>query len=225
VNVLNSLSKIFVASLLVAGVGTYLFAQSPILPPEKPTEFKVESDERAALRLKIGQLIVVGFQGNDASDAGVKNLALQIERGEVGGILHLGHNIPRSGEEIRGLISYFDSHNLAIEQPALLHALDQEGGRIQRLKPWHGVDKVESAEAMVNVSIGEAFNAYKTLACQLSNLGYNWNLGPVVDLDINKRNPVISRLERAFSANPSTVSTYAEQFVQAHHEPQRYRRR
>ncbi|MGB0844110.1 MAG: glycoside hydrolase family 3 N-terminal domain-containing protein [Alphaproteobacteria bacterium] len=187
-----------------------------VLPIEKPLELRTESNQRLELRRKIGQLIILGYQGRSPSDQGVKNLAKQVAKGEISGVLHLGHNIPRSAAEVRNLIDYLDNNSLMIDQPALLHALDQEGGVVQRLKPWHGVTAVDSAEEMSGVTLEEAFDTYKNLACQLSDLGFNWNLGPVVDLGMNERNPVITRLERAFSANPKIVSAYAQTFVEAH---------
>jgi beta-N-acetylhexosaminidase len=54
------------------------------------------------------------------------------------------------------------------------------------------------------------------LVQKLSSLGFNLNLGPVVDLDRNPQNPVISRLERSYGKNADTVIKYAAAFIEEH---------
>jgi beta-N-acetylhexosaminidase len=50
----------------------------------------------------------------------------------------------------------------------------------------------------------------------MAKLGFNLNLGPVVDLDYGRRNPVIGRLQRSYGRDPETVARYAGAFVEAH---------
>jgi beta-glucosidase-like glycosyl hydrolase len=56
------------------------------------------------------------------------------------------------------------------------------------------------------------------LARKLSLLGFNMNLGPVVDLNINPKNPVIGRLERSYGNDTDTVVKYAAAFIEEHHK-------
>jgi beta-N-acetylhexosaminidase len=61
-----------------------------------------------------------------------------------------------------------------------------------------------------------ARSEYKKLAQELAATGFNMNLAPVVDLNINKSNPIIGMLNRSFSDNPETVSRYASIFIEEH---------
>jgi beta-N-acetylhexosaminidase len=48
-------------------------------------------------------------------------------------------------------------------------------------------------------------------------VGINYDLAPVVDLDINKKNHVIHGLGRSFGKDPKTVAKYASTFIDAMH--------
>ncbi|OPZ90649.1 MAG: putative lipoprotein YbbD precursor [candidate division TA06 bacterium ADurb.Bin417] len=54
------------------------------------------------------------------------------------------------------------------------------------------------------------------MARLLKEIGFNLNLAPVVDLNINPDSPAIGRKERAFAADPATVVRYASAFIRAH---------
>ncbi|WP_172352344.1 glycoside hydrolase family 3 protein [Mesorhizobium sp. NZP2298] len=54
------------------------------------------------------------------------------------------------------------------------------------------------------------------MAAGLSDVGFNLNLAPVVDVNVNPANPIIGKLGRSFSADPQTVEAYAKVFVEAH---------
>jgi beta-N-acetylhexosaminidase len=62
----------------------------------------------------------------------------------------------------------------------------------------------------------EAQQRYGEMAGGISDLGFNLNLGPVVDLDFGPRNPVIGRLRRSYGANPCAVVRFAGAFIAAH---------
>jgi len=56
------------------------------------------------------------------------------------------------------------------------------------------------------------------LGMELNSLGFNLNFAPVVDININKNNPVIGNLERSFSDDPMKVYEHAESFIDAMHK-------
>ncbi len=56
------------------------------------------------------------------------------------------------------------------------------------------------------------------MAKELAEAGFNLNLGPVVDLDLNPDNPVIGARQRSFGADPNTVTTLARAFIAAHRD-------
>jgi len=63
----------------------------------------------------------------------------------------------------------------------------------------------------------ETARAASALARTLAEAGINFNLAPVVDLDLNPDNPIISRYERGFSPYPDQVVDHARAFITAHH--------
>ena len=65
-------------------------------------------------------------------------------------------------------------------------------------------------------SLETAKKESKKLANELKELGFNMNLAPVVDVDINANNPIIGKLDRSFSSDPNKVITSAEAFIKAH---------
>jgi beta-N-acetylhexosaminidase len=166
-----------------------------------------------------GQQLMVGFQGTDASQESVKALFKAIEEGKVGGAIFFKHNIV-SPAQIKRLVKAFKT--LAAPSPLFL-AIDQEGGRVQRLSTSNGFADFYSAfEVSTRFSPEEAYHYYQKMASMVKETGFNVVLGPVVDLHRNPKNgavcPVIGGLERSFSDDPQRVASYAEAFIQAHHD-------
>ena len=87
----------------------------------------------------------------------------------------------------------------------LMICIDQEGGRVARLKEQKGFEETQSAKTIANLSRSEAKLAYEDLASQLQELGVNCNFAPLVDLGINKDSKIIYGLDRAYGGDPDTV--------------------
>ena len=47
------------------------------------------------------------------------------------------------------------------------------------------------------------------MAKEFAEIGFNMNLGPVVDLNVNPRNPVVGAVGRSFSQDPKSRSRCA----------------
>jgi beta-N-acetylhexosaminidase len=106
-------------------------------------------------------------------------------------------------------------------------AVDQEGGKVQRLNAKNGFKDYKSAKDVAKTfAPKQAFSHYADMAKTTADAGFNVVFGPVVDLDHNPTldsetapvNPVIGGLERAYSADPKVIVTYARQFIEAHHQ-------
>lgn len=171
--------------------------------------------ETADLREKIGQMILIGFEGAHTEDARFKHVLEQVRDGRIGGVLYLGRNIA-SGRDVRSM-------NAALNKAAdgrqpLLIAVDQEGGRIQRLTPRVGFPSILAASRVARMDPNAALLAYRLLGQRLGEWGFNLNLGPVVDLNVNPANPIIGRLGRSYSSDPEAVRLYATAFIKAHRE-------
>jgi beta-N-acetylhexosaminidase len=96
-------------------------------------------------------------------------------------------------------------------------AIDQEGGRVNRLKPDYGFPPSVSQEELGRRDrVEETYQQAEQTARTLVAAGINLNLAPVVDLDANAANPIIKGKGRCFSADPVAVTRHAAAVVQAH---------
>lgn len=163
----------------------------------------------------IGQMLMMGFQGGSANGASAKRLAKQIKQGQVGSVVFLGYNF-KSKAAVKALTNLFKN---AAGNNKLFIALDMEGGSVQRLGRKLGYPSIPSARRIAkSQSPAQAKSTYKKLALISKGAGFNMNLGPVVDLLSNPRNPVIAKWNRAYSPDATKVTNYARAFVKAHDE-------
>ncbi len=186
----------------------------PLLWPETAsTSSTLHPDRQIELTAReIGQMILIGFPGQEPGEAWPARAAAMIADGRVGGVILFGHNV-RNPDQVRRLTAGLLAAGGRL--PPFI-AIDQEGGRIQRLSRRQGFQGLPSARFVATQSLCEAGADYRTTAAELASLHINVNLGPVVDLDINPRSPAIGLLARSYGADPATVIAYAEQFIDAH---------
>ncbi len=183
-------------------------------PPSSPSPTAIParcSAEAAALNLKqqVGQLLMVGVSGGlDAAerDAISKNL--------VGSALLLGN----STAGVSGTRTLTSGLAHLTESP-LLVAVDQEGGRVQRLA-GRGFDTIPSAAQQAKLDPAELTRQATRWARQLHSAGVRLNLAPVADVvPAAKRttNQPIGRLGRGYGADPTAVSASVRAFVGGMH--------
>lgn len=162
---------------------------------------------------KIGQMLLVGYPSDDAQSKWAKRIHSHIQNGQIGGILLFAKNIA-SPKQLKDLTSTI--HSLNNKMPLLI-AVDQEGGKVQRLSSKNGFEDFPSAYSVAKkMSIVEAAKTYDTMAQLLDTYGINLNFGPTVDLNINPDSPAIGAKQRSYSAQEDIVFSYARTFVQAH---------
>ncbi|MDR0747428.1 MAG: glycosyl hydrolase [Helicobacteraceae bacterium] len=162
------------------------------------------------LEKMIGQMIAVGFDGSSSSHEWIKLIKKQIRNGEVGAVVMYAKNIvdPRQLQQLAASM-----HTQGSPLPIWV-MVDQEGGKIERLPASKGFAGFPSAAKVARGSVANAFGVYRNMACELRGYAINFNLAPVVDLDVN--NSVISSQSRAFSKKPEAVAKYADAFIRAH---------
>jgi beta-N-acetylhexosaminidase len=171
------------------------------------------ADRQATARL-VGPMIIAGFFGTRTSDPGFQHILANLEAGQIGGVLLLGRNVGERKdleEMIKGIVA------CKCSMPPFI-AIDEEGGAIERLGRNVGLEGAPSAAAVARNSLASAHVTYGLLAQKLSSLGFNLNLGPVVDLDRNSQNPIIGRLGRSYGNDTDTVVKYAAAFIEEHHK-------
>lgn len=196
--------KLFLVILLIL-VG----AEQAAAEEARPTD-----DGDTILRRMIGQMVLVGFVGNKPRDHGFMTVLDQAAKGKLSGVLYLGRNIRTLG----GVKALNDQLQSVAKMPLFI-AVDQEGGRIERLTRAVGFKEIPSAAAVAEtMTPTEAESVYAVMAAEIASLGFNVNLGPVVDLNLNPSNPVIGGLGRSFSADQRKTAEYGRAFVEGHHK-------
>jgi beta-N-acetylhexosaminidase len=169
------------------------------------------------LRERIARLLVVGFRGLrvEANDWIAGNIAVD----GLGGVIlfdkdpvEARRNI-RTRRQVTNLVA--DLKALAPERE-LIVSIDQEGGLVTRLSPAYGFPAVASEESIGNKGDAAVAAWADGLVATLADVAINLNLAPVVDLNVNPKNPAIGALDRAFSADPVVVARDAAIGMQAH---------
>ena len=176
---------------------------TPTLHPDRAMELTAR---------EVGQMIMIGFPGTEPDENWPERAAAMIADGRIGGVILFGDNA-RNPAQVRRLTGSLTAAAGAL--PPFI-AIDQEGGYIQRLTSRNGFQSLPSARAVARTDLCTARADYAKTATELASLGINVNFGPVVDLDINPRNPAIGRKARSYGTDPETVLAYAEQFIAAH---------
>jgi len=152
-------------------------------------------------RVDPGQALVIGFAGTEVPPMIREALAA----GQLGGLILFKRNI-ESAAQVHELLSGL---RYPAELPPLL-AVDQEGGRVARLR-----DPVVTLPPMR--ALGETAteaqlrDTGETLGRQLAALGFTMDFAPVLDVDSNPANPVIG--DRAFGPTPESVIARALPFA------------
>lgn len=171
---------------------------------------------------KIGSMLMVGFHGTSAPKD--SQICQDIARYDLAGVILFDYN-PVDKSKPKNIASKEQVAKLTKELQAcspnhnLLIAVDQEGGKVQRLKSSYGfLGNFPSASAVANMSDTQTTQTYTAMAKELNSVGINYNLAPVVDLAINPNNKVIYQLNRSFGSSPLAVSQKADLFINAMHQ-------
>ena len=162
---------------------------------------------RDELAAAVGQLLLVGFYGASRSSPSARLLARQAQRGQVGAVFFVHQNVG-SLAQVKGLLDLFRDGGTA---PLL--AIDHEGGIVQRLTDAHGMSRLPAArDVAASLSPDEAYALYARAGRELAALGFDINLGPVVDIDAPD-NPAIGVFGRASGTEPDRITASAQAFL------------
>jgi beta-N-acetylhexosaminidase len=163
--------------------------------------------ERWSPRELAGQLLVVGFAGQEAPPA----LCDALAAGERAGVVLFRRNLIPGAAGVAALQKLCAS--LASASPSgcpPLVAIDEEGGRVARLSPPAlTIPPMRRLGDAGDLALIE--RVADAVARELACLGVSMNFAPVVDVDTNPDNPIIG--DRAFSNEPERVVELAAAYL------------
>jgi beta-N-acetylhexosaminidase len=154
-----------------------------------------------------GGLFILGFDGT-ALDAA---LAETIRRWRPAGFILFRRNIGTPAQVAR---LCRDLHGLYPADDPPLISVDQEGGRVARLRaPFTELPPARVLGRLFERtgSLALVEQAAAVTAAELTAVGINFNFAPVLDVDSNPANPIIG--DRAYGGTPEVVSAVARQVI------------
>lgn len=144
-----------------------------------------------AIEVRVGQLLFPVLVQSEMGTA-----AALAERGLIGGVVVLGTPTAAIADDIA------DLQARSMVSPSII-AVDEEGGRVQRLEGIVG--SVPSArDVAATMTVAQARELAKDHADAIAELGFTMNLAPVVDLDNGE-----FIKDRSFGVNVDVVTDYA----------------
>ena len=150
-----------------------------------------------SLREKLGQLLMVGFDGITPS----REVTRLVATTRVGGVILFRRNI----EDPAQVLTLTRALQRLAPKAPLFIAVDQEGGRVSRLPPPFTqfppaavLGKRNSFD--LTYAVGEAMGG------EMAAVGINMDMAPVLDVNTNAANPVIG--DRAFGDSPIVVEEH-----------------
>jgi len=167
-----------------------------------------------SLDIKIGQMIMMGINERTILDS--TDILRDELQYKIGGIILFEKNINKQNAypSLKNLINLLQSQ----AGTPLLMAIDEEGGKVHRLKEKYGFVPMPSAAVSGAMHPDSTYNYALRLAKELNDLGFNLNFAPVVDMAINPDNPIIAKVQRSYAESPYIVINHAMAFVRAHHQ-------
>jgi beta-N-acetylhexosaminidase len=163
-------------------------------------------------------MLLVGFRGTELTKD--NHIYTDISERGIGGVLLFDYDMPSrsrprnivSGDQLARLCGSLQN----ISGIPLFIAIDQEGGRVNRLRGIKEFAGSKTARELGEGNGRETKREAEETARFLAEAGINLNFAPCVDLDINPRNPIIGSYGRSFSADPELVVKHASIWIDAH---------
>ncbi|NOZ84790.1 MAG: hypothetical protein GXP49_00730 [Deltaproteobacteria bacterium] len=153
-----------------------------------------------------GQLLLTSVVGSREPTTESREV---LEHVPIGGLVLFSYNLRGGPAGVTGLVAKVQE--IALSRPPnlpYLIAIDHEGGRVQRLK--RGFTRLPSPRIMGGLGIDALKRLARAAADQLSAVGVNMNLAPVVEASIGAGD-VIS--DRSFSPEIDKAALLAGAFI------------
>ncbi len=148
----------------------------------------------SALRRLAAGLFMVGFPRTTPDDD-----VLELIDAGIGGVILFKRNI-ESPAQTSALINALKAR----ARRPLIAAVDQEGGRVARLRgsPFTALPPLRTLGKNRDAAI--AHRVGKLLAFEVRAVGFDWDFAPVLDVDTNPKNPVIG--DRSLHSDAAQVA-------------------
>lgn len=154
---------------------------------------------KMSLHDKICQMLIVtpeSLTGFDNVTASGETTQRCLEQYPVGGLIYFSSNL-ESTEQTKEMLSDARKIQKDIGCIPLFYAIDEEGGDVARCADSLGTTAFDPMYDYKEQGIETAYNNAKTIAGDISSLGFNLDFAPVADTWSNPENTVIGR--RAYS--------------------------
>ncbi len=201
-------------TLFIMALLGLMASKGPTLPEIQETPDKLENPEYS-LDEAIGEMLLVGFRGTEIDST--SHIWRDIKQYHAGSVILFDYDAPtgtrgrniKSAQQVKKLCS-----QLRALSPTLLIGIDQEGGRVSRLSTRYGFPNILSAQKSAQQGIDTVRHYARLTAEMLHDLGINLNFAPVADVNVNPSCPVISGIERSFSADTTVVTQCCKVWIE-----------
>ncbi len=140
-----------------------------------------------------------------------EKVSSMLESYPIGGIMLKAKNI-KTGDQLIKLISDLQSAS----DTELFVAVDEEGGKVNRLMKTLGTTYIDSMYTYKDEGGDTAFQNAETIGSDISSYGFNLDFAPVADVWSNPGNTVIGK--RAYSDSFTEAAELIPYAVQGFHE-------
>jgi beta-N-acetylhexosaminidase len=167
--------------------------------------------ENMTLSERIGQLLMIGVSSRGITDS-EKRI---VEETRAGSIILLG-NTTAGKSAVRRVVSDVREAARSPDGVRLMLAVDQEGGRVQRLK-GAGFGTIPSARVQAKQSDAALRRDAHAWGRDLKEAGINVNLAPVADvvpMSMVWVNRPIGQLRRGYDSSPEKVAAKVTAFIE-----------
>lgn len=185
--------------------------------PEESSLFLVQN---MSSKMQIGQILMLDFRNWGENENGEPQNMIMLPD-KLKNVIHdyaLG-SVALFRENLRDTSQTYQLiHDLQAARAGLplFIAVDQEGGYVTRLR--------EGTELPGNMALAAtrdphlAYQAGEVHGTELSALGFNLNFAPIIDVNVNQKNPVIG--VRAYSSRVDLVNEMASAYINGLHSKQ-----
>ena len=191
----------FLIVLLFMTSGCHKKIDTPLIEKEEEVNKVLEQVKEMSLEEKIGQMLIVSYEGTRVDD----KLASLLKQVKPGGFVLFANNFS-DYEQSKQFITDIKSSS---DIPMFI-SLDQEGGRVQRIKNFSD-QEVTLIPPMYELGLTGnedlAYQVGKVIGEELRVFDINMNFAPVLDIFSNPRNTVIG--DRSFGTTSDIVTKMA----------------